>query len=254
MRGCESLIERGRFAAGERGKDAVERGNYTEAVGSLSEAVQAHPQYADLRNYLGLALHFTGQSQEALDQFQEALTINPRYTEVHVNRALVLSDLGRLDEARVAFEQAAETEGRPQGGRLPRAARARLANLHAELGDLYSANGLTVEAADEYRNALVLEPGYHDIRTKLARTYLEGGRATLAASEFGKVLVDKADDLPALLGLGLAHHRRGDVELARVAWERCRELDPEDPAVKIYLERVAVVEAPAPRTGPPRAE
>jgi tetratricopeptide (TPR) repeat protein len=185
-----------------------------------------------------------------VDQFREALAINPRYTEVHVNLALVLSDLGRLDEARACFEQAAEAEGRPRDGRLTRSARAQLANRHAELGEAYAAHGRPTEAIDQYRRALVLEPGYHDIRTRLGRAYLESGRPTLAVSEFGKVLAEKPDHLAALVGLGLAHLRNGDEPQARAVWTRCRELAPDDPAVRLYLQRCSAAEASAPMTGP----
>lgn len=218
----------------ERGKEAVERGNYAEAVGSLSRTAKEHPDYADVRNYLGLALHFAGHSEEALDQFRQALAINPRYTEVHLNLALVLNDLGRFDEARASFQQAVESEQQAPGD-LPRSARARLANLHAELGDLYARHGRHAEAAEEYSRALVLEPDFHDIRTRLARSYLERGSHTLAASEFAKVLARKPRDLQAGLGLGLVHFRRGDRERARVIWEECRGTAPGDAVVKVYL-------------------
>jgi Flp pilus assembly protein TadD len=228
MRGREHLIE--------RGKRAVLTGNYDEAVGSLTRALAEHPDYADLHNFLGVALHFTGRSQEAIEQFHRAIDLNPHYTEAHVNLALVLAELGRLDEAEAAFRRAAESEGSQKDGELPRGARAALANRHAELGDLYAGHGRLEEAAGEYRRALALESGFHDLRTRLGRVLLDAGRATLAASEFAKVAAEKPDDLPALLGLGLAYERRGERDLARAVWERCRELDPSDPAARVYLE------------------
>ena len=83
----------------ERGKEAFGRGNYAEALGSLSRVAEERPDYADVRNWLGPALHFSGRPLEALEQFHRALAIIPRYLEVHVNLALVLNDLGQLDEA-----------------------------------------------------------------------------------------------------------------------------------------------------------
>lgn len=218
----------------ERGKEALERGNYTEAVGSLSRAAHEHPGYADVRNWLGLALHLAGHSEEAVQQFRHALEINPRYTEVHLNLALVLNDLGRLEEARASFGEAAGT-GFPGPGELSSPARARLAHLHAETAGLYALNGRAAEACEEYRRALALEPDFHDIRARLARTHLESGSFTLAASEFAKIVARKPGDLQARLGLGLAHFHQGDRELARRIWEGCRESDPDDPAVKVYL-------------------
>jgi len=229
-----SLATRRRQPLLERAKEVFDRGNYAEAVGSFSRAAEENPRYADVRNFLGLALHLSGHSLEAIQQFREALALNPRYTEAHLNLALVLNDLGRLDEARASFWRAAQAEGAEDGG-LGRSARARLANMHAELGALYGRHGRHAEAGDQYRRALELASDYHDIRVKLARSYLELGRDTLAASEFSKVLARKPRDLQARLGLGLVHFRQGERERARALWEECRTLDPEDRTVKVYL-------------------
>lgn len=220
----------------ERGLRAFERGNYAEAVGSLAEAARRHPGYADVRNLLGLALHLAGHSEEAIEQFRAALAINPHYAEVHLNLALVLNDLGRLEEARASFVRAQQAENGADG--LGRTARARLANRHAELGDLYRAHGRSEDAVEEYRRALALAPGFHDIRLVLARTYLDAGSTTLAASEFGKVLAAKPDDVPARLGLGLALLEAGERGRARALWEECRRLAPEDRAAEVYLARL----------------
>ncbi len=161
----------------ERGKEAFGRGNYAEALGSLSRVAEERPDYADVRNWLGPALHFSGRPLEALEQFHRALAINPRYIEVHVNLALVLNDLGR-HEARAEFD---------------------------------------------------------DVRLERARGYLQQGRLTLAASEFGKLLARRPDHLQARLGLGLVHFRPGERERAREAWKACRRAAPGDGTAEVYL-------------------
>jgi tetratricopeptide (TPR) repeat protein len=212
----------------------LRRGNYAAALGSLSRAVEENPGYADVRNDLGVALHLAGRSEQALAQFREALAINPQYAEVHLNQALVLNDLGRLDEARVSFERAAQAEELP-GDSLSRALKSRLANLHAQLGQVYGESGRHGQAVTEFRRALALAPGFLDIRLRLAHSYLKLGRTTLAASEFGKVLAQNPGSLAARVGLGLVHFRRREREAARRIWEECRDLAPEDPAVKVYI-------------------
>ena len=229
MRDSRGLIDRGRAA--------MARGNWAEAVGSLSEAADRFPRYADVRHWLGLSLHHSGRSEEALEQLGEAVALNPAFAEAHLNRGLVLNDLGRLDEAALHFERAAESE-RGRAGGLPRAARRRLAALHAELGDVYGGSGLLEEAAHEYARALALAPAFHDVRLRLARAHLDRGSTTLAASEFGKVIAASPGSVQARLGLGLVHLRRGDRERARAVWRECRELAPEDPVVEAYLASV----------------
>jgi tetratricopeptide (TPR) repeat protein len=221
----------------DRGRAALARGNWAEAVGSLTEAADRFPRYADVRHWLGLALHHAGRSEEALEQLGAAIALNPAFAEAHLNRGLVLNDLGRLDEARAHFERAAESE-RGRAGGLPRAARHRLAALHAELGDVYRGSGLLAEAVREYARALALAPSFHDVRLRLARAHLDGGSTTLAASEFGKVLAATPQSVQARLGLGLVHLQRGDRDRARAVWRECRDLAPGDPLVEVYLASV----------------
>ncbi|MEJ5296088.1 MAG: tetratricopeptide repeat protein, partial [Fimbriimonadales bacterium] len=63
------------------------------------------PNFADIRNHLGMALAALGREEEAIEQFQKALEINPRYLEAHLNLAIILRDCGRLAEARHHFQQ-----------------------------------------------------------------------------------------------------------------------------------------------------
>jgi len=130
----------------ERGRRSYERGDYVAALADFREVLTRHPQFADIRHLAGLCLSFLGQSEGALEEFDRALALNDQYVEAHLNRALVLNDLGRFDEARTAFERAGYYEY-AVAGRFPAAITARLANKHAEVGDLYQEAGAPTEAA-----------------------------------------------------------------------------------------------------------
>lgn len=83
--------------------DLFRRGMYREAAAEYRQALAVNPNYADLRNQLGVTLHASGDNEGAVEEFAYALRINPRYVEARLNRGLSLRRLGREDDARADF-------------------------------------------------------------------------------------------------------------------------------------------------------
>ncbi|MGZ6126279.1 MAG: hypothetical protein ACXWLR_15030 [Myxococcales bacterium] len=103
---------------------ALERNERTELIGQLRESVSAHPQAAELRVLLGMALCVDLQAQEAMEQLREAVQLEPdsfvaqlkmgelwmrlrvcRKAEEHTRRAASLA--GNQVQAELARRQAA---------------------------------------------------------------------------------------------------------------------------------------------------
>ena len=204
----------------------------------LREAVAAEHDFADARHLLGLALSMLDRREEALAEFDAALARNPRYLEAHVNRAVLLAGMGREAEAQQAFAVAGEL-GRTDGSGFPAAVGNRLANAHAMLGNEYRQAGALAEAEAQYRRALVLRPGFVDVRLALARALLERGAHAHAATELDEVLGKRPNLLDALLLRGLAGYLVGDLVSAGLAWERAARLAPDDPRVETYRAMLA---------------
>jgi tetratricopeptide (TPR) repeat protein len=218
-----------------RGKEAYARNAYLEALAALQEAAALQPGFADVQNLTGLCLSLLGRPEEAVAAFQKAVATNPAYVEAQLNLAITLNDLGRFDEARVAFERAAGADVEQGSGPFPSAAAARLANKHAELGDLYAEAGAPERALEQYREATALRPQFLDIRNKLARTVLELGDAAAAEEELRKVLEMRPAFVAARANLGLALFRRGEVDGAEAEWRRCLAQQPGNAQVAAYL-------------------
>ena len=218
----------------ERGRQSYERGDYVSALADFREVLGHNPRYADIRHLAGLCLSFLGQTEAALEEFDHALAINDQYVEAHVNRALVLNELGRYDEARQAFERAGYYEY-AIAGRFPAAITARLANAHAEIGDLYQEAGAPMEAAVQYRRALEMRPRFHDIRNRLAQSLLQLSDLDGAEEQLQTALAGNPKYVPARLNLGLVHYRRGNLEQAAREWHECRALEPENAQLRAYL-------------------
>ncbi len=217
-----------------RGRRAFERRDYDSALSDFRQVLDRQPHYADIRHLAGMCLSFLGRPEEALEEFDRALELNEGYVDAHLNRAITLNELGRYEEAREAFERAGQFE-QAGGGRFPAAVSARLANAHADLGDLYMAASAPEEAVSQYRAALELRPRFLDIRNKLATALMQLDDLDGAEEEVRLALEANPHFLAARLNLGLIHYRRGRLDEAHGEWGRCRAQDPNHPQVRAYL-------------------
>jgi tetratricopeptide (TPR) repeat protein len=218
----------------QQGLHAFERKDYAAALELFRTVLRERPGFADIRHHAGLCLGFLGDPDAAIREIDLALEVNPAYVEAHVSRALLLQETGRYDEARQAFQSACHFETAAQG-RFAAAVMARLANTHAELGDLYLAAGAPEDAARQYAAALDLRPGYHDIRNKYAVARLDLGQHDDAAHELRVVLEANPRFLVARLNLGLVYYRQGRIADAAAEWQACGVQQPDNPQVRAYI-------------------
>jgi tetratricopeptide (TPR) repeat protein len=218
----------------QRAREAFERRDYVAALADLREVVDEYPHFADVRNLMGVCLGLLGQPEVALEQFDRALEKNDCYIEALLNRAITLNELGRFDDARDAFERAGDCEGRLQG-RFPASVSARLANEHLHVGELYMAASSPTDAVREFRRALELRPGFHDIRNRLGEALMQRGSLPEARQELERALEGNGRFMRARLNLGLVLYKEGDRDGAREQWEECRDQDPTSPQVRAYL-------------------
>ena len=218
----------------QRGKHAFEMREYAAALTDFQEVLRRNPRFADIHHLAGLCLSFLGHPDSALLAFNEAVKLNVGYIEAHINRAITLNELGRFDEAQEAFAKAGEYETQ-LAGRFPAAVSARLANAHANLGDLYLAAGAPAEASDQYRQALEIRPHFHDIRNRLAEALMQLEQLEEAGAELEIIVEANPRFLAGRLNLGLVHFRLGDIANARREWEAAAEQQPANPQVRAFL-------------------
>jgi tetratricopeptide (TPR) repeat protein len=83
--------------------DLFRRGMLSEAIDEYKQALAINPNYADLRNQLGVTLYAAHRDEEAIVEFAHALRINPRYVEARLNHGLALQRLGRRGDAHAEF-------------------------------------------------------------------------------------------------------------------------------------------------------
>ncbi|HWR98395.1 MAG TPA: tetratricopeptide repeat protein [Candidatus Methanoperedens sp.] len=212
-----------------------EKENFDEAEKLLETLAAEAPFFADVFNKLGVIYHQRGAFGRAAKAFEKALELNPRYTEAALNLAVTYNNLGRYEHASAAFRSAAGfSQAGP--GALDPFIRGKLANQHADLGDIYFDLGLHGEAVTEYRKAVELGPKFADLRTKLAVALRERGDFESALQEFQEALKVNAKYVPAYLHLGMTYYMRGLVDRAERVWKTALKASPGDKSVQVYLE------------------
>jgi tetratricopeptide (TPR) repeat protein len=208
--------------------------DYYGAVHLLDEILEGGRAFADVLHLRGISLSLLGQVERALEDFDRALELNPAYIDALVHRGVVLVELGRIAEADASFQRAgALGEGGVAG--FSRPAAARLANMHAALGDAYADAAAPGEAIRQYQRAVELGPDFHDLRYRLARLLMDAGRPLEAREELERVVSLRPGFLDAQAALGLAHYLSGDATGAREIWSNCLRQRPDNARVGAYL-------------------
>ncbi|HSL91397.1 MAG TPA: tetratricopeptide repeat protein [Candidatus Limnocylindrales bacterium] len=217
------------------GKQAFEEKDFFRAERVLREAIGSGASYADLYYILGLIYHQWGKLHRAVEYFEKAIGLNPAYTEALLSLSITYNDMGRYEEAKDAYQRASQSVSRagdPTRGGL---FRGKIANLHAELGELYRALGQTEDAIQEYRKALKAAPEYPDLRVRMAVALREAGRMEEGLEETERILAIRQDNVPARIQQGILLYLTGKKRAARSAWEDALFRDPTNKLVQLYL-------------------
>jgi protein O-mannosyl-transferase len=98
---------------------------------------------------------------------------------------------------------------------------------HHSLGHVLLAQEKPDEAIIQYQAAVALQPR-PEIRFILGETLSQRGRYEEAAEQFSELLKLRADNVPALVQLGIARARQGKTEEAARAFVEALRLDPAD--------------------------
>ena len=174
------------------GRTYYDKREYARAEQYLSQIVERNQSFADVYNMLGVIYHDQGQYQKAQRAFEAALRLNPGYTDAALNLAITYNDTGKYREAQETYQQALSRSGAAPG-KLDRFVEGKLANMYADIGDVYLSSGLYPEAIAEYERALRLRPTFVDIRARLAAAHRDQGQRQRAIAEYDKVLRDHPD-------------------------------------------------------------
>jgi tetratricopeptide (TPR) repeat protein len=240
----------------------------------FTKAAEAEPGDADLFFNLGYAYWIDRDPQAAIYWLREAVRRAPADGEAHYVLAAALQSAGASSEAARERELAHKLSSRfrewdkrgaadpvprglerlksdlapagPQGAPGSRALQ-RDATEHASFA-LERARRLYDEERDhealaEVRRAVFLSPYDAEALLLLARLHLRGGRPR-EAIDFVRISLWSAESAAARAVLGLALVETGELDSARLEWQRAHALDPASPDARQLGE---VLQVPAPR-------
>ena len=208
------------FSAGIR--EALDRGDHTQALVDATAAVSGHPDSAQAWRLLAAAQRASGDTTQALASIDRAVALSPDDAEAHFERAGLLLGTRQLDEAQAALArtlgldpnlfgayvmQAQLALGRgdlDEAERLRRLA-VRIAPDHPQLaaieGTLALRRNDPARAQTILATALQRHPGDAQIGYALGFVYMAQGHLAFAEQAFRNVLASHpdADTLRALI-------------------------------------------------------
>jgi len=123
-------------------------GDLDTAIDFYKRSIEIHPT-AEAHTYLGWTYSFQGKLEDAIDECKQAIEVDPEFGNPYNDIGSYLTKLGRLDEAIPWLERALKAP-RYEPRHYP----------HANLGQVYWAQGQLMRAISEYERALELQPGY----------------------------------------------------------------------------------------------
>lgn len=224
----------------KQGMEAFEKKDYSLAESVFRELLTINPRFADIQNKIGIVFNQTNRLELAAQAFEKALELNPGYTEASLNLAITYSDLGKYEKAREVFERASHfaektADKTSSTSGIDPFVKGKLADEHLRLGNMYYELSLLDDAIDEYQKALRLSPNFSDIITHLGIALRDKGRYDDAIKEFTRAKESNPRYIPARLHLGITYYSQGFYGLAEEEWREALVFDPNNSAVRTYL-------------------
>lgn len=217
------------------GKKYFENKEYLKAENCFRKVLSQEPSYADILNLMGVIHNIEGKFDSAIGFFEKALKKNPNYTEALLNLAVMYNDLGKYDSAKKLYSQLHKRQEKLKHKHIEPVLKGRLSNLHADIGDIYCGLSLFEHAIDEYKKALLLNPHFVDIKTRLGVAYRENKQLKESLAE----LIDAAKLDPryitAHIQLGVTYYSLGKLADAKKEWNKVLEKDTGNEYAKMYL-------------------
>jgi len=141
-------------------------GDANRLADSVRRLIELQPDASTTQYYGAVSQFLTGHLEAALVLARKAVSTDHAYVAAHTLIGSIYGNLGRQEEARTAFQSALQLDPRKSTGYL-------------NMGLVELASGNRTTAADDFVEALLLDPGSAVARAGLAqaRSEVEAGRS-----------------------------------------------------------------------------
>ena len=214
-----SLLDRATTTLPKRWAEA---GHASWAEKYLQILTRWQPDSALNYGYLGDILVLEGDDERAIQAYQQALELDEYLPWIHNNLGVLLLKGDQPVLAADHFQQAVDLS--PQN-----------VTAYVNLGSAYYAQEDWEAAAAAYGNALDLDFSLEDAKAAWAGLILSESRLVEARLVWEYVLLENPRHPLALQGLGVVSLLEGDPTLAMMYLDAARYLQPENPALYLYI-------------------
>ena len=240
---------------------------YDEAIGLAEAGLEQHPNHSGFLYLKGIGLEQNGEIEQARYSYQGAIQFDPKNQDIHLALANLYYNRGQFLYAALSFKDAVtlnpgDINGRyMQGlsffnaGEWSRAASAWESLLHYQkdhrlvknlLPEAYYILAIEYNRASEYSrsrsafdNAMRTNPNTYiwlpEALRILGKHYREQAMYRESFTAYQEVIELRPKDSGAYLGLGITYWAIGENMMARGAWEKSLELNPENNEAKGWL-------------------
>lgn len=214
-----SLVDRATTTLPKRWAEA---GHANWAEKYLQVLTRWQPESALNYGYLGDILVLEGDEEGAIQAYQQALELDEYLPWIHNNLGVLLLESDQPVLAAEHFQQALDLS--PQN-----------VTAYINLGSAYYAQEDWEAAAAAYGKALDLDFSLEDTKAAWAGLILSESRLVEARLVWEYVLLENPRHPLALQGLGVVSLLEGDPTLAMMYLDAARYLQPENPALYLYI-------------------
>jgi len=211
---------------------ALDSGQLQDAILVGEQAVSRWPGDAQLRHHLGLAYFKTGDLKQAREQLTRARDLDPRDSATRFDLALVLLSEQDYSAAADELEASIKLGGlNANANANPNAIPNPNALVHILLGRAYLNSNRSLQAIDEFKSALKLDPAIKLGRYHLGFAYYSLGRNDEAIAEYKEELRRSGESPAVVYELGRSLLETGKYDAAVSYLQRGAELDARNPDV-----------------------
>jgi Tfp pilus assembly protein PilF len=190
-------------------------GRVSEALATLSEAIERFPDDATLHHRHGLFCLRAARYEQAIAPFERSLELDPYLTDSRNNLGIIYVELGDYAKAESEFQRVLEDPAYPTP---------HLTELN--LGLLYSEQGRHEEAVQHLRRSVGIDPKFFKAHFHLASVLDQIGQLVEAAREYEVAEPAFSNDGEYWYRRGFTYYRLGETDKARESLLRVRTIAP----------------------------
>lgn len=210
----------------KRGKEAFEKGEFSEAAGLCSLALMGEPANLEALRLRAEAYFKLEEYQNAFNDATQALSIDPDDQHTLFRRGTILAMHGNLDEALVDLTRLLRLNPDHVEGRLRRFW------VFTQLRQLHSAE-------EDLRMVLIVLPEETPIQTLAVHFFLQTGQLQPANTVLTRILDREPDNVEMLKYRGLVWRHLGAPDMA--VQDFSRAMDVAGPNAELLAERAVAL-------------